>query len=197
MVNVSGSDELWVEVARRVRAELGWSLRPLRRLGRLRENRRVWLAEGEPGRIIVKLLPTAFRAERAAWSTAALDLLARRGAPVPRTLGQWQLDEHWWLAIQTLLPGEPLRVLDGPALDQLLALIDLQAAPHLGPGGWDVSWWVSVVLFEGWEGWWEGAEAAAPETARRLRAFVGPAWGHRLPVEDLVHHDFSMDNVLT
>ena len=145
----------------------------------------------------MKLLPVAFRAERAAWSTAALDLLARRGAPVPRTLWQGQFDGHWWLVIQTALPGEPLRVLDGPALDQLLGLIELQVAPDLGPGGWDVSWWVSVVLFEGWEGWWEGAEAAAPETAWRLRALVEPAWGHRLPPGDLVHHDFSVGNVLT
>jgi aminoglycoside phosphotransferase (APT) family kinase protein len=81
-------------------------------------------------------------------------------------------------------------------LGELLALVELQAEPLLGPGGWDVSWWVGVVVFEGWEGWWEGAERAAPGTARRLRGFLEPARGYRLPVADLVHGDLNLSNVL-
>src|SRR5262245_53460545 len=44
---------------------------------------------------------------------------------------------------------------------RLLALVDLQADPGLR-GGWDVSWWIGVVLFEGWECWWEAAESVRP-----------------------------------
>jgi aminoglycoside phosphotransferase (APT) family kinase protein len=45
----------------------GWSLRPLARLGRRREDRCTWLADGEPGAVIVKLSTNRFAAERAAW----------------------------------------------------------------------------------------------------------------------------------
>jgi aminoglycoside phosphotransferase (APT) family kinase protein len=76
--------------------------------------------------------------------------------------------------------------------------VELQAgqAPRLGEGGWDLSWWIGVVLFEGWEHWWDAAQAAAPQTSRRLRAFLQPAWGHRLPATDLVHGDLNVTNVL-
>jgi hypothetical protein len=42
--------------------------------------------------------------------------------------------------------GEPLRTLDGPRLDALLGLVELQAdqAPRLGEGGWDLSWWTAM-----------------------------------------------------
>jgi hypothetical protein len=83
-------------------------------------------------------------------------------------------------------------------LDALLALVELQAgqASRLGEGGWDLSWWVGVILSEGWEGWWDSAEAAAPSTSRRLRAFLEPARGRRLPSGDLVHGDLNLTNVL-
>ena len=53
-----------------------------------------------------------------------------------------------------------------------------------------------MVLFEGWEGWWDSVEATAPGTSRRLRGFLEPAWGHRLPSVDLVHGDLNLTNVL-
>jgi hypothetical protein len=81
-------------------------------------------------------------------------------------------------------------------LNQLIALVELEAGPELKEGGWDVSWWIHVVLFEGWEGWWDEAEAAAPQTTQRLHAFLAPATGHRLPVADLVHGDLNLGNVL-
>jgi hypothetical protein len=77
------------------------------------------------------------------------------------------------VVVQARLPGQQLRTLDGPTLDALLALVDLQAdqGQRLGEGGWDVSWWIGVVLFEGWEQWWDAAEAAAPRASRRLRTW--------------------------
>jgi aminoglycoside phosphotransferase (APT) family kinase protein len=81
-------------------------------------------------------------------------------------------------------------------LDQLLALAELQADVPPTRGGWDVSWWISAVLFEGWEGWWQTARQVAPREADRVRAFLEPAWGWRLPAVDVVHHDFGLSNVL-
>jgi aminoglycoside phosphotransferase (APT) family kinase protein len=94
------------------------------------------------------------------------------------------------------LPGEPLQTLDDSALDALLALVELQRDLDVDPGGWDGAEWIERVLFDGWEGWWEAAEATASETCRRLRAFVEPARGYRLPGGDLVHGDLNLSNVL-
>jgi hypothetical protein len=81
---------------------------------------------------------------------------------------------------QTLLPGAPPSSIDTSLLKDLLALVEPPSDLDVGPGGWDISWWIGVVLFEGWEGWWDRAEAAAPQTTRRLRALLRPAWRHRL-----------------
>jgi hypothetical protein len=125
-------------------------------------------------------------------------LLAERGYPVPALLWRGALDARWFVVVQARLPGQPLHTLDAPGLDRLLALVELQAdqAPRLGEGGWDLSWWAGVVLFQGWEHWWDSAQAATPQTSRRLRAFLQPAWGHRLPGGDLVHGDLNLTNVL-
>src|SRR6266542_3017983 len=196
------TDELWSRVGARIQASCGWSLRPLARLGQPREGRRTWLAEPvgqpEPGTVIVKASANPFAPTRAAWTASALSLLGERGYPVPVLLWHGRLDGRWFVVVQARLPGQPLRTLDGPTLDRLLALVELQAdqGRGLGEGGWDVSWWIGVVLFEGWEHWWEAAEAAAPQASRRLRRFLEPAWGHRLPATDVVHGDLNLTNVL-
>lgn len=192
----SGADQLWTQAAMRIRAARGWSLCPLARLGRPRADRATWLADGEPGTVIVKANANPFAPARAAWVARTLGMLGGRGYPVPRLLWQGPLDPHWWLEVQAHLPGEPLRTLDHAALEELLALVELQGDPGLGPGGWDVSWWTAVVLFEGWERWWDGAQAAAPATSQRLGAFLEPAWGHVLPATDVVHGDLNLTNVL-
>jgi hypothetical protein len=147
--------------------------------------------------VVVKARADPHVEARAVWGDEVLALLAGRGYPVPRSLWHGMLDESWSLVVQSRLPGEPIRTLDGRTLDGLLRLIDLQADVGLGTGGWDVSWWLEVVLFQGWEHWWERAEEAAPTTSRRLRAFLAPASDHRLPYTDAVHGDFNLTNVLT
>jgi hypothetical protein len=196
------TDELWSRVGVRIQASCDWSLRPLARLGQPREGRRTWPAEpvGQPapGTVIVKASANPFVPARAAWTASALSLLGERGYPVPVLLWHGRLDGRWFVVVQARLPGQPLRTLDGPTLDRLLALVELQAdqGQRLGEGGWDVSWWIGVVLFEGWEHWWDAAEEAAPQASRRLRAFLRPAWGQRLPAGDLVHGDLNLTNVL-
>jgi streptomycin 6-kinase len=192
----SEMDELWLRFVARIESDRGWLLRPLARLGRSHDDRRTWLAEGTPGAVVVKLSTNTFALERAGWTAEALVLLRRRGVPVPLPLWWGCLDERWWALVQPQLPGEPVDALDEPVLEQLLALVELQADHDLGAGGWDVSWWIDKVVFEGWEGWWDGAEQAAPQTARRLRALLEPATGYRLPIADLVHGDFGVGNFL-
>jgi hypothetical protein len=68
-------EELWPRVAALIRSEHAWSLRPLAQLGRPRADRCTWLAEGEPGAVVVKLSANAFALERAASTAAALSLL--------------------------------------------------------------------------------------------------------------------------
>jgi aminoglycoside phosphotransferase (APT) family kinase protein len=188
--------DLWQRTEQLIRSSCGWSLQPLRVLGRPRDGRRTWVAQGEPGLVIVKASANPFAAARAAWAPQALAALAGRGYPVPKMLWHGLLDERWFLVVLERLPGEPLRTLDDSALDALLALVELQRDLGVDPGGWDSAEWIERVLFDRWEGWWEAAEAAAPETCRRLHAFVEPARGYRLPGGDLVHGDLNLSNVL-
>ena len=188
--------QLWMRVAAQIQAACGWSLRPLERLGRPRNSRRTWLAEGEHGPVIVKARAGPFSTTDDGWVVSALSMLAGRGYPVPEMLWRGTLDGGWSVVVQSRMPGEPMRTVDGAQLDALLGLVGLQTNPRVGPGGWDVSWWIGVVLFEGWEHWWTIAESAAPETSGWLREFLRPAWGYCLPVGDIVHGDLNLSNVL-
>jgi hypothetical protein len=188
--------ELWARAAARVGPELGQRLRCLGSIGRMQPDRHTWLAQAGPGQVVVKARAHAFAAERAGWAARALPLLADRGFPVPEIVWHGPLDERWFLVVQARLPGGPLGALAAPALDSLLGLVELQAGVGSATGGWDISWWIEVVLFEGWEGCWEHTDAAAPQTATRLREFLEPARGHRLPSADVVHHDLGLGNVL-
>jgi hypothetical protein len=138
-------NEMWDRVAARIRSAGGWSLKAVAQLGRPREGRRTWLAESldqsELGMVIVKASSNPFARSRAAWAATAMRLLGERGYPVPALLWHGPVDERCFVVVQARLPGQPLRTLDGPALDSLLALVELQAdqAPRLGEGGWDLS----------------------------------------------------------
>jgi Ser/Thr protein kinase RdoA (MazF antagonist) len=189
-------DELWSLVAAQIRSDRGWRLRPLARLGRPRDDRCTWLAEGTPGEVVIKASANRFALERIGWAAEALLLLHGRGVPVAVPLWWGGLDERWWALVQPRLPGEPIDALDDSVFEQLLALVELQAGVAVESGGWDVSWWIEKVVFEGWEGWWNGAERAAAKTTERLRAFLRPAAGYRLPFADLVHGDLGCGNFL-
>jgi hypothetical protein len=187
---------LWERVAACVADGAGWRPALRGRLSRPRTDRYTWLAQGEPGQVVVKAVPKPFAAERAEWAAAKLPLLARSGYPVAEPVWNGPLDDEWFVVVQSRLPGEPLDNLGPAVLEQLLGFIELQAGSPAAEGGWDISWWVSVVLFEGWEGWWRTTWRVAPQEAGRLRVLLEPAWGYRLPTDDVVHHDLSVDNVL-
>jgi hypothetical protein len=196
-VNDFRHDELWLRVAARVARALDGAPICQAELSAHRDDRRVWHATTAMGQVIVKASAHGFAAERAAWAASAWQVLSARGYPVPSMIWHGPLDDRWYLLIQTRLPGARPDSVTPQFLADLLALIELQAGVGQLTVGWDISWWVGAILFDGWEGWWEATEAAAPETARRLRAFLAPASGYRLPGGDVVHHDFSLGNVLT
>ena len=190
-------DELWSLVQSQICGVCNWSLHPVRRLGRSRSNRCTWLAEGEPGTVIVKAVSNSFALNRLIWTEEALSILRGRGYPIPSTLWRGALDTEWSIVVQTRTIGEPLKTVSPAMLEALLALIDLQMQPGIGhEGGWDTSWWIGVVLFEGWEGWWDEVQASTPCVANKLRAFLEPAWGFRLPSTDLVHGDMNFTNII-
>jgi hypothetical protein len=188
--------ELWPDAARVIAAEKGWLLRRRALLGQPRADRCTWLAEGDEGPAIVKLIEDGQVLERADWAAMVLRALRERGMPTPELLWYGPLDQRWSLFIQSRLPGEPARVLDGAVLDSLIELIELQANLDVGPGGWDLSWWVGVVVFDGWEGWWEDVERALPELAQRLRGYLRSARHRSLTAADVVHGHLSLGNVL-
>ena len=188
--------DLWTQATTCIRLERGWSLRRLSRLGKPRPTRCTWLAEGEPGIVIVKARDNPHAAERAHWTANALAVLHARGYPVPSLLWHGRIHDRWLVSVMERLPGEPLNVLHTRSLDELLALADLQADADLASGGWDVSWWIAMVIFDGWEGWTKRAADVAPQTMSRLSRFLEPAFGHRLPATDFVHGDLNITNVL-
>jgi Ser/Thr protein kinase RdoA (MazF antagonist) len=187
---------LWHAAARRINSATGISLHMPQRLGTPRDNRVIWLVQTPLGAVTVKALTNPFAAEKIAWLDAAVAALAMRGYPVPPIMWKGRLDERWFLVVQSWVPGQPLSKLDSAELDQLLDLVELQANLDGGPGGWNVSEWIANVVFDEWAGWWDAAHAAAPDLAVRLRAFAEPARDIQLPSHDLVHHDFSLTNIL-
>jgi aminoglycoside phosphotransferase (APT) family kinase protein len=195
-VSVS-EDELWRRASDVVGLSCGWSLRRVRLLGgQPRDLRRTWLVQGEPGLVVMKASPNPFATAHAAWAPKALAALAARAYPAPKVLWHGVLAEGWSLVLFERLPGQPLETLDDSTLEALVALVELQSDLTIGPGGWDTAEWIELVLFEGWEGWRDAAESAAPKTSKRLHAFLEPARGYRLPTGDLVHGDLNLSNVL-
>src|SRR5262245_63626005 len=101
-------DRLWIAAADAIHAARGWSLRSLAQMGRPRQDRHTWLAEGEGGRFVAKVSANAFAYDRAAWAAEALSMLRARGMPVPVPLWWDRLDRDWWVLLQPWLPGERL-----------------------------------------------------------------------------------------
>jgi Phosphotransferase enzyme family len=184
-------------VARRLEAELGRRVRLLDELGRPRPERRTWAAEAEGlGDVVVKARHEDWAAEKTRWAAGHLPLLARRGHPVPEIIWHGQLGEGWYGVVQSRLPGTPLRAIDRPLVDSLLELVELQADAHVDPAERNFAEYQALVLFDGWDGVWPEAEAVAPELSARMRGWLEPFWGHRLPPADFANNDLNLTNVL-
>ena len=85
-------------------------------------------------------------------------------------------------------------------LGALLDLVELQAGAVIPAGDRDFTGYVANVLFDDWDEVWADAPracAAAGPLCARLRRWLEPVWGLRLPAPDYAHNDLNLSNVLT
>jgi Ser/Thr protein kinase RdoA (MazF antagonist) len=192
----------WREVRILITRELGewvseaWPLTPVR-------PSMTWAARAQAtGPIVVKVRGRdGGRAdEKAQWCAAHLPSLGARGYPVPAILWHGMLSAEWQVTVQNRLPGRPPSALDGPTLDTLVRLVELQADAAIPAGDRDFTSYVANVLFDDWDDEWvdaAGACAAAGPLCTRLRRWLEPVWGLRLPPADYTHNDLNLSNILT
>ena len=125
---------------------------------------------------------------------------SRRGYPVPAILWHGMISDQWQVTVQNRLPGRPSATLDGPVIEEALCLVELQADAGITDEGRDFTSYVANVLFDDWDEVWDDAPracAAAGSLCERLRRWLQPAWGLRLPPADYTHNDLNPSNILT
>jgi hypothetical protein len=191
----------WREVQVLIARALGESVDEARPLTAPRTSRMTWAARAQgTGQIVVKIRHGDRAAEKTQWCAAHLPALGARGYPVPAILWHGTITAGWHVTVQNRLPGRPRAVLDGPMLDTVLHLIELQADAGIPPGDRDFTGYVANVLFSDWDDVWVDApkaSAAADQLCARLRWWLEPAWGLRLPPADYANNDLNLSNILT
>jgi Ser/Thr protein kinase RdoA (MazF antagonist) len=189
----------WREVRTLVARELGEPVYDARPLTPARPAM-TWAARAHrTGPIVVKARYGDRAEEKTRWCAAHLPALGARGYPVPAIVWHGMLSAQWHLTVQSRLPGRPLRALDGPLLGEALRLVELQAGAGIPAGDRDFTSYVANVLFDDWDQVWADAPracAAAGRLCARLRRWLEPAWGLRLPPADYAHNDLNLSNIL-
>jgi Ser/Thr protein kinase RdoA (MazF antagonist) len=160
-----------------------------------------WGAHGErTGPLVVKARHGDDAYEKTAWCAARLPLLAARGYPVPAILWHGMARGQWHVTVQNRLPGSRLTTLDGQLLEEVLQLIEKQADAAIPAGDRDFTSYIANVLFDDWDEVWADAAragAAAGPLCARIRHWLQPVWGLRLPPADYAHNDLNLSNILT
>lgn len=85
-------------------------------------------------------------------------------------------------------------------LAAVLPLVDLQADAAIPAGDRDFTSYIAHVLFDDWDQEWDDAAlacSAAGPLCARLRRWLQPVWGLRLPPTDYTHNDLNLSNILT
>jgi aminoglycoside phosphotransferase (APT) family kinase protein len=195
----------WREVRLLVARELGERVYGTEPLVPERQSGMTWAARAQrAGPIVVKVRHGDRAYEKTRWCAAHLPALGARGYPVPVILWHGMISAQWHVTVQNRLPGRPLFApgvaLDGPMLDALLRLVELQAGAGIPAGDRDFTGYVANVLFDDWDEVWADAPracAAAGPLCERLRRWLEPVWGLRLPAPDYAHNDLNSSNILT
>jgi aminoglycoside phosphotransferase (APT) family kinase protein len=195
----------WREIRLLVSRELDEPVSGAEPLVPVRRSGMTWAARAQrTGAIVVKLRHGDRAYEKTQWCAAHLPALGARGYPVPVILWHGMISAQWHVTVQSRIPGRPLHALDGalagPVLDALLGLVELQADAGIPAGDFDFTGYLANVLFDDWDEVWAdaaGACAAAGPLCARLRSWLQPVWGLRLPPVDYAHNDLNLSNVLT
>ena len=191
----------WDEIAARLARVLGEPV-----LGGLPltpgwSSRTTWAAHGErAGSLVVKARCGDRAYEKTAWCAARLPLLAARGYPVPAIVWHGMVRDDWHVTVQNRLPGHPLTTLDGRLLEEVLRLVERQAGAAIPAGDRDFTSYIANVLFDDWDEVWTDAVragGAAGPLCGRIRRWLQPVWGLRLPPSDYAHNDLNLSNILT
>ena len=183
--NVVTGIPAWREVQRLVTRELGEPVSGAGPLVPARRSGMTWAARAQRvGAIVVKVRHGDRAYEKTQWCAAHLPALGARGYPVPAILWHGMISAQWHATVQNQLPGRPLFApgvaLDGPLLDALLRLVELQVDAGIPAGDRDFTGYVANVLFDDWDQVWADAPracAAAGPLCARLRRWLDPVRG--------------------
>lgn len=197
----AGGGPTWRTVAARLERELDEPVQDGGWLSPPRQSRMTWAARTETlGDLVVKARHGDRADEKTAWCATHLPLLGARGYPVPAILWHGTLHDEWHVVVQNRLPGRPLTSPSQPLLESLLRLIELQADAGVPAGDRDFVGYIANVLLDDWDDVWRDAEQASPAAAQlcaRIRRWLQPVWGLRMPPADYVNNDLNLSNVLT
>jgi aminoglycoside phosphotransferase (APT) family kinase protein len=189
----------WPEVRGLVARELGEPVDEPRPLTTVRSSRMTWAARTPGGPIVIKIRHGDQAPEKTQWCAAHLPALGARGYPAPAILWHGLIGGEWHATVQNRLPGRPLTALDGSLLDQVLQLTELQADAGITAGDRDFTGYTAHVLFDDWDDDWVDAaraSAAAGPLCDRIRGWLQPVWGLRLPPADYANNDLNLSNIL-
>jgi Ser/Thr protein kinase RdoA (MazF antagonist) len=194
----------WREIGLLAARELGERVSGAEPLVPARQSGMTWAARAQrTGPIVVKIRHGDRAEEKTRWAAAHLPALGARGYPIPAILWHGMISADWHVTVQNRLPGRPLHPLAGPmdgsVLDALLGLVELQAGAGIAAEGNDFTGYVANVLFDDWDEVWADAAracAAAGPLCARLRRWLQPVWGLRLPPADYAHNDLNLSNIL-
>jgi aminoglycoside phosphotransferase (APT) family kinase protein len=191
----------WDEVAARLARVLGEPVSGGRPLTPGWSSRMTWAAHGErTGSLVVKARRGERAYEKTAWCAARLPLLGARGYPVPAIIWHGMARGQWHVTVQNRLPGYPMATLDGRLLEEVLQLVERQADAAIPAGDPDFTGYIADGLFDDWDQVWADAAragTAAGPLCARIRRWLQPAWGLRLPPADYAHNDLNLSNILT
>jgi hypothetical protein len=190
----------WHEIRMLVARELDDPVHDARPLTPPRTSRMTWAARAQrAGPIVVKARRGDSAPDKTQWCAKYLPVLGARGYPVPVILWHGMISAQWHVTVQNRLPGRPLTALDGPMLDAALGLVELQADAGFQDEERDFTDYVANVLFDDWDEVWPDApraSAAAGPLCARVRRWLQPVWGLRLPPADYANNDLNLSNIL-
>jgi hypothetical protein len=191
----------WPLIGARLEREFGEPAYDARRLTPPKLSRATWAVRTRGmGELIVKVRHGDRADEKTDWCATRLPLLGARGYPVPEFVWHGPLGGGWYVAVQQRLPGHPVTSLTGPLLDGVLDLVERQAGAGVAAEDRDFAGYVANVLFDDWDEVWDDAPRSCPAAGplcERIRGWLQPVWGLRLPPADFTHNDLHLSNVLT